>query len=420
MPSFLAWALVISTVIVGGDTHAVHYASSVWSYTTTDAPQVTGIYHDTVIVGFYGLYHNGHTDVRTEGLDASTGKLLWRRKNAAPARGGAPFLLFGRTVERIDVRTGKQMWRSAKLCDTDASSTTAALLGERVYIGCASGDMFALQSSTGRVLASAQPITMHIVDIVPLALGTLRVSGTDADSSRSAIVDEKTLSTILAEAPDLSFLGYDGGTILTADTCCRGQHEDNWPAKIRRFSRLTGKQLSSADLHPYQPSLPMDKSQPGGGTLVLAGQDFTSRRILHFFNIDIRKLSARPRILYDNLVGGTSSVIENRYFVLRNAAGRVSLFDTRSGRIAWSDDSETGAVSSGLQSLEQSLGLATAKTASSRNRSSERHDDVADQRHCWLIQASTERLVLTYCPGPGGTGPVRPSLSADVQTTELS
>jgi hypothetical protein len=402
-------ALIVSAVF--------HSATPIWSYLTTDAPQVVGIFDDTIIVGFYGLYHNGHTDVRTEGIDASTGRRLWRRKDTIPTFGGAPILAVKSAVERIDFRTGKASWRSAKLCKTpNVTPTNAIVSHDRVYVACNDGEIFALQFSNGRLVASADPIHVaRIVSIIPLASDRLTVTGYEDISmgNVSAILDGKTFSPVLAASADSSYLAFNGDEVIAADTCCRGEHEDNWPATIRRFSLLSGKQISSSDLHPYQPSLPNDKSQPGGGTLLLNGTRLFVSTHSALFQYDIRKLSARPRTLFDN-IAGPATIVENRYMVLIDkaiGARRVRIFDARSkpARVVWSDDSENWSHQDWNPEMGAVLGLSTQ---SERRAAIVRLSDMTlwqTDGSCWLVQASTQHLVLTYCPGSGRPIPAPPS-----------
>lgn len=406
--------LFLAALIVSG---VFHSATPTWSYLTTDAPQVVGIFDGTIIVGFYGLYHNGHTDVRTEGIDASTGRRLWRRKDTIPTFGGSPILAVRSAVERIDFRTGKASWRSAKLCKTpNATPTNATVSDDRVYVACNDGEIFALQFSDGRLIAYADALDVsRIVSIIPLASDRLSVTGY-ADISManvSAILDGKTLSSVLAANADFSYLALNGDEVIAADTCCRGQHEDNWPATIRRFSLLNGKQVSSTDLHPYQPSLPNDKSLPGGGTLLLNGTRLYVSTHSALFQYDIGKLSARPRVLFGNLAF-PATIVENRYMVLVDKAIgslRVRIFDARSkpARVVWSDDSENWSRQDWTPEMGAVLGLSTQ---GERRAAVVRLRDMTlwqTDGSCWLVQASTRHLVLTYCPGSGKPIPAPPS-----------
>jgi hypothetical protein len=282
-----------------------------------------------------------------------------------------------------------------------------------VYAGCNDGEIFALQASTGRIVASAHPIDVTTLDsIVPLAHGTLGVTGY-ADISmihHSVILKRETLSTVLALPPDVSYLAYRGDEMVAASTCCRGRHNDTWPATIQRFSLSTGRLLSSVDLHPQQPRLPSDGAQPGAGTVLLVGNHLYVATRSALFLYDLAHLSARPRLVYGNLFGGPTTLIENRYLFLhegtRGVVSRVALLDAYASpaREAWTDS-----VAWMLQPWTPELGPTLEVTPTTQNRSAMviRLKDMALRRidgDC-MLQTSNDRFVFTYCPS---TDPARP------------
>ena len=409
----------------GGGRSQIHDAPVLWSSLITSGARGAGIYENTVVVERSRPSLGRSDEVLTEGLDASTGKLLWRRDGASPTAGDTPFLAFNRSLDRIDIRTGRSKWRSPQLCRVaHATPTIAVVSGSDVDVGCSSGEIFALNSSTGRILASAYPIKVVRLDrIVPLAFNTLDVSGyDDVDMvTRSAILNDKTLSTALALGPDVSLLAYDGQDVLTVDSCCRGTHDDNWPATIQRFSIKTRTLISRVDLHPYRPALPVDKSQPGAGTVLLAGMRLYVSTHSGLFLYDLRILNAQPRMLYRNL-GAQPVLIRSRYFFITEGPPlnptRTSLFDARAtpARVVWSDNfpwlpqpPEPGPA----REIGSDVGLRTNQNQAALVRLSDMtlwriDDDCA-------LQASNERFAFVYCPPAGPP----PRLPARVQMYQL-
>jgi len=395
---------------------AVRNTHPAWTLALTDSPGMVGIYRDVAIVELYGSSRDGHTEVRTEGIDASTGRILWRQKNASLAFGTIPFLVFRTTVERIDARSGARAWRSAPLCKTrNATPTKVTALRDRIYVGCTSGEIFALESNTGRVLSSAYPIKVDGLDSIhSLAFDTLSVSGhanVGGDIvTRSAILKAGSLSTVLSLGDDVSYLAYDKGDVVAADRCCRGLREDNSPVTISRFSLRTGKRVASVDLHPYQPSLPPDKSLPGAGTVLLVGSKLYVCTHSALFLYDLRDLRARPRLLYGNLEGSPAPVIADRYFFLaeKAPAAKVGLFDAIAApaRLAWSGSSDWA-----LQPWTPGLGNAVGLRSVNQGQMVLIHfDDMSLWRindNCTL-QSSNARFALTYCSA-AGPPPMLPS-----------
>ena len=419
-PPFVHRLLASTAILAACATHPVQSfseqlhargASPLWSSTLAAGPHAIGVYENTVLVELYQA--NGHPDVRTAGLDALTGKILWQRDDATATLGGPPFLAVRNAVERINVRTGATRWRSPPLCKApQAIPTNAMMTGGSVYAGCNDGEIFALQASTGRILASAHPIDVTTLDsLVPLAHGTLGVWGYQDISMvhRTAILKRETLSTILALPPDASYLAYRGDEMVAASTCCRGLHNDTWPATIQRFSRSTGKLLSSVDLHPHRPGLPSDEAQPGAGTVFLVGNRLYVATHSALFLYDLAHVRARPRLVYGNLIGGPATFIENRYLFLnegtRGAVSRVALLDAYASpaREAW-----TNSVVWMPQPWTPELGPTLEVTSTTHNRTAMviRLRDMALLRidsDC-MLQTSNDRFALTYCPS---TDPAR-------------
>jgi hypothetical protein len=417
-PPFVHRLLASAAIVAACATHPVQSfsqqlhargASALWSSTIAAGPHAVGVYENTVLVELYQA--SGHPEVRTEGLDALTGKILWQRDYATATLGGPPFLAVRNAVERINVRTGATRWRSSPLCKAPhAIPTNAMMTVGIVYAGCNDGEIFALQASTGRILASAQPIDVTTLDsLVPLAYGTLGVSGYQDISMvhRRAILKRETLSAVLALPPDVSYVAYRGDEMVAASTCCRGLHTDTWPATIQRYSLSTGKLLSSVDLHPQLPALPSE-AQPGAGTVLLVGNHLYVATHSALFLYDLAHLSAPPRLVYGNLLGAT--LIDNRYFFLNEGTGgvasRVVLLDAsaRPAREAWT---HSGAWLPQPWTPELGPTLEVTSTTHKRTAMVLRLRDMAlfqIDSDC-MLQTSNDRFAFTYCPS---TDPARP------------
>ncbi len=383
-------------------------ASALWSRTISGAGPVD-IYDGTVVLRKFA---KGRAETSsTEGLDARTGRRLWLRKDAFPTTGSPLFLVVGTAIERVDARTGAVKWRSASLCRVlRMMPTYTAHIGNKLYVGCTGGEIFALAPSTGHILASARPMALDNYDqMIRLGRNTMGIAGKASGAftfRRSAIVKRDTLSTIVAFRPDRSIIGVRNGEALIDDTCCEGRHSDSWPATIERVSLSSGKTMSRVDLHPYSHPLPLNQDLPGPGTVLVVGNRLYVATSSALFVYDLAHLHARPRMLYDNLMG-LPLVIDNRYFLVRKGANGVerwaALLDAHANmRELWSDNTGAWIPTEAWESPQEPIlsleayinGKRTAKIINLHN-----WKELQIDGDC-IFEDSAGRYALTFCSSP--------------------
>lgn len=247
---------------------------------------------------------------QTDAFDVQSGRRLWERAGAAPILGAPGFLAIGNSVDRIDVHSGRSLWSAMPRCAKGGNGSSTepsyvALITGMAYIGCRAGEILAVQSSNGRVLAAAHPIRVDsYAQIVPLghdALGVGGIAGGAYLHHQSAIVSQRSLSLISAFGPDLRILGMHHGDAVIEDACCEGRHSDSSPSTIDLISLKSGETVSSAILHPYLQPLPRDRDQPLSGMSFQVGDALYVPTHTALFAYDLGHLNEQPRTLYNDL-----------------------------------------------------------------------------------------------------------------------
>jgi len=343
--------------------------------------------------------------ITTTALDVSTGELLWERKGEAPLLGAPLLLAAGPSVERVDERTGRTIWRSTPVCGGSGDPDYAASVGGRLYVGCAGGQLAALGISNGRLAASAKPMTLDEYDqIVPLGDGKLWVSGMASGAfmyKQSAIVRGDTLSSVVVFQPDHRILGVRDGDVLVDDTCCGGTKSDSWPGVIQRVSLASGTTISTVNLHPYPYTIPTDSDLPGPGMVLAVGNDLYVGTHSALFVYNLTNLDARPRVLYGDLSGSLPVAIDNRYLLLElgpNGSQQTVLLDSyANARVIWTEAGrwglrdQRGAV---LQIFNYTTGVSSLLLANAMPRAFPVDPTCA-------IQASSGSFVFVECRNLG-------------------
>jgi outer membrane protein assembly factor BamB len=343
----IALAVVTVLALVVARASAIP-VSALWSRYVTGGVEGAKIDQGVVIFGVLQL----DGDTSTQGFDARTGRTLWKRTGALPLAGSSLFLAVGTTVEHVNARTGREIWRSAPLCGKTAIApksanfqppavalpTYAAAIGKSLYVGCNGGKIFALRLSDGHLFASAYPAYLDNYDqIVSLGHGALGIGGGASGAymyRQSAIVRRDTLSTIVVFGPGHRIIAAGDGAAIVADECCRGAHDDSWPANIERVSLASGETESEVSLRPYPHPLPPDHDRPGPGLVLAVRNDLYVATHSALFLYDLRDLRARPRVLYEDLVD-LPSMTDQRYLTVEEgkpgSVKRVAVLDAYNG-----------------------------------------------------------------------------------------
>ncbi len=313
-------------------------ASALWSRAITGGVVNASIDHGAVIFGVDSRPLGGEN---TLALDLRTGKRLWERTGAVPLAGSPAFLAVGTSVEHVDERTGRAMWRSVPLC---VDPGTVAAIGNAVFVGCGGGKLLALRLSTGRVFAAAHPTQVDTYDqIVPLGRDALGIGGEASGAflfRQSAIVTRGTLATFAALERDTRIIGERGGNAVVAETCCLGRHSDSSPADIEFVSLDTGKTVSAVSLHPYENPPPPDRDVPGAGIVLAVGSTLYVATHSALFAYDLGNLGRQPRTLYADLAD-EPMITAGRYLWIKEGTPgnvrRVAYLDAYAGmRVIWS------------------------------------------------------------------------------------
>lgn len=285
--------------------------------------------------------------------DIASGKELWRRDGRLAVAGTPLFLADGQNLERVDIRTGRVLWRSRALCsEQNQNPSYVDLIGVSVYVGCQGGELFRLDAANGGVLASQQIPVDEYQSIELLPHDTLAVAGYASIGMyrRSVLLHAQTLEPvkpIQTFAPDLYILGVRNGEAIVADVCCRGTPDTNSPGSVLGVSLATGETLWSVAIHPYRPQLPLSDVEPGAGIFALAADRLYvgTRTALFMYRIgDLRSKGAKASRseIYSDL-RDRPQMYEGRYLVISEGKGatitRAALFDTVAGRETWSDAS---------------------------------------------------------------------------------
>ena len=286
--------------------------------------------------------------------DLASGNELWRREGPQPIPGSPLFLTDGQNLDRVDIRSGRVLWQSPQPCPQDTQRPSyLKVIGASVYLGCAGGDLFRLDLTSGRVLAHQNSIEVDSYQkIEPLPHGTLGVTGYASIGmfARSAILHAQTLAPIAPMqmfTPDLQILGIYKDEAILADVCCRGTPDSNSPGSISAVSLKNAAVIWSAAIHPYHPALPLSDALPGAGVFVLAGDRLYvgTRTALFVYRIgDLHAIGEKAprRELYADL-RDRPQLYEDRYLGISEGKGpdirRSAIFDTVTGRELWSDAS---------------------------------------------------------------------------------
>jgi outer membrane protein assembly factor BamB len=285
--------------------------------------------------------------------DVASGDPLWQRNGPQVLQGTPLFLADGPSLERVDIRTGRILWRTGSSCSQDPQhSSYVKVVDESVYVGCNGGDLFRLNLADGRVLASQHPISVDYYEkIESLPNAALAVAGYASIGmySRSAILSAQTLHSVSGQpfSPDLDVLGTRNGQAIVADVCCRGEPDTNSPGAVWGVSLTTGEPLWSVAIRPYHPPLPLSDVEPGAGVFVLGGNELYvgTRTALFVYRIgDLRAMGSKApgSKLYSDL-RDRPDVYGGRYLGISEGQGatvrRSALFDTVTGRELWSDAS---------------------------------------------------------------------------------
>lgn len=309
-------------------------ASALWSRPITVSVENARIDDGVLLFEAYGLRSDS---ARTDALDVRTGARLWERAGAAPILGSPGFLAIGNSVDRIDVHSGRSLWSAMPRCAKGGKGSSTepsyvALITGMAYIGCRAGEILAVQSSNGRVLAAAHPIRVgSYAQIVPLghdALGVGGIAGGAYLHHQSAIVSQRSLSLISAFGPDVRILGMHHGDAVIEDACCEGRHSDSSPSTIDLISLKSGEAVSSAILHPYLQPLPRDRDQPLSGTSFQVGDTLYVPTHTALFAYDLDHLNEQPRTLYSDLAN-VPMLTDARYLTIEEGTPR----DVRSSTI---------------------------------------------------------------------------------------
>lgn len=346
--------------------------------------------------------------------DVASGQELWHRDGLAPVRGTPLFLADGQRLERVDVRSGRVLWRSRELCaQDDQHPSYVKIIDASVYAGCDGGDLFRLSLTGGRVLASlvGQIAVDDYQKFEPLPHGTLAVAGYASIGmyARSAILHAQTLQPIepiQMFTPDLDILGVQNGEAIVADVCCHGTPDTNSPGAIWGVSLTTGDTLWSVAIHPYHPPLPLSDTEPGAGVFVLAGGRLYvgTRTALFVYRIDdLRVMGSKAprRELYGDL-RDRPQVYDGRYLGISEGNGSVvrrwALFDTVTARELWSDASRPWSAPPPALETPTVVEMYSV-TAAERRFALMRVSDGKMLRidtGCYL-QAANERYAVTLC-----------------------
>jgi hypothetical protein len=353
--------------------------------------------------------------------DVVSGKELWRRDGSAPVPGTPLFVGDGQSLERVDVRTGRVLWRSHALCSQSGKPPSyATVVGTSVYAGCDGGELVRLGLQDGRVLASQDRISVdgyQRIEALPEAALAVAGYASIGMYTRSAILRAQTLEPIdpaQLGTPDLLILGARNDEAIVADVCCRGTPDTNSPGAVEGVSLATGDTPWSVAIHPYHPPLPLSDVEPGAGVFVLGGDRVYvgTRTALFVYRIeDLRaKGSKAPRReLYGDL-RDRPAVYAGRYLVISEGKGpvirRSALFDAVTARELWSDASRPWSAAppplqTGTIAQMYSLAPGVRRFALIRLRDGKM---LQIDTGCYL-QAADERYAVSLCGGRPGQLP---------------
>lgn len=295
-------------------------AQALWSRSVTGAVVNASVYHGVVI---FGVNSTPYGEASTQAVDLFTGRRLWERTGALPLWGFPSFLAVGEAVERVDVPTGRIIWRSVQLCTSSPYAwmhkpTYIAMTQGSAYVGCSGGRIVGLRLSDGHVFAAAHPaLTDGYDQIISLGHGALGIGGWGDGAHmqlQSAIVKRDTLATVLA-LHDERILGAWHGRALVERY---DWTTDSALADIALVSLTSGRTLHAANLHPYAHPPPADRDFSEPVVVLPVGNTLYVGTHSALFAYDLRNLDAQPRILYEHLAN-PPTILDDRYFSIERA-----------------------------------------------------------------------------------------------------
>lgn len=195
--------------------------------------------------------------------------------------------------------------KSVKLCGDDVA-IVADRTGDTVFVGCAGGRLFELDSEM-RELRSTD-VHLHVNAIMPAGADAVAISGASGGATLLNVVTIRkmqSLAAVMPDASDVTYLGTYDGRAYIDDWCCNGRADTYEPATIYSVSLKDGTASKETDLRPGPQEHPANLAPIGQGeSNYLIGKYFYVHVEQVTYRYDVTNLNKPPLRMRSSLPWG--------------------------------------------------------------------------------------------------------------------